>query len=67
MRQFFPLLDQNPHIVYADNASSVHKPQSVLDAVSHYASTSYANIHRGQYELAEQSEYYYIESKKKVA
>lgn len=67
MRPLFPLLDQNPHIVYADNASTVHKPQSVLDAISHYASTSYANIHRGQYELAEQSEQCYLESKKKVS
>lgn len=67
MRPLFPLLYSQPDIVYLDNASTVQKPQSVIDAMSAYLMTNYANIHRWQYELAYHSEELYIQSKKDVA
>ncbi len=68
IKKEFPLLDQyGDDLIYLDNASTTHKPQSIIDAMSVYQSTSYANIHRGIYSLAEQSELLYDDSKKKIA
>lgn len=38
--------------VYFDNANTTHKPQQVIDAITHFYSTSYANIGRGSYTKA---------------
>ena len=54
----FPLLagtNRGRPLVYLDSASSAQKPQQVIDAVSHFYSHDYANIHRGIYELSERS------------
>ena len=67
LRKNFPIFHEHPELIYLDNASTTHKPQQVLDAMSEYVSHSYSNIHRGQYSLAEQSELLYMQSKKKVA
>lgn len=67
IKKEFPIFLEYPDLVYLDNASTTHKPQSVIDAMSSYQMTSYANIHRWVYDLAEQSELLYTESKKKVA
>ena len=66
-RPLFPIFSNNPDIIYVDNASTTQKPQSVIDAMNHYMFNDYANIHRWQYYLAEQSDFIYKESKKKVA
>lgn len=64
----FPIFsNHSPDLLYFDNASTVHKPQSVITSMSDYISTCYANIHRGVYALSEQSEGLYKESKQKVA
>lgn len=66
-KSLFPLFSHYPDIVYMDNASTTQKPQAVLDAIHNYTTTSYANIHRGQYALAEQSELHYHQTKKTLA
>lgn len=63
----FPLSIAYPDLVYLDNASTTPKPQFVLDQVNHYITHDYANIHRGVYDLAEQSEIFYEASKKATA
>lgn len=63
----FPLFTTHPDLVYLDNASTTPKPQYVIDCVDHYISHDYANIHRGHYSLAEQSELLYEQSKKMTA
>ncbi len=63
----FPLLTTHPDLVYLDNASTTQKPQYVIDRVDHYITHDYANIHRGVYDLAEQSEILYEQSKKMTA
>ena len=46
-------------VVYLDSASSSQKPQPVLDAMEQLYETTYANVHRGVYELgAETTERY---------
>lgn len=67
IRKQFPIFQSHPDLIYFDNASTTHKPQFVIDAMNNYITHNYANIHRGQYALAEQSELAYTHSKKTVA
>ena len=56
VRRDFPILSTlraNKPLVYLDSASSAQKPRAVLDAIEHCYTTSYANVHRGIYELSE--------------
>jgi cysteine desulfurase/selenocysteine lyase len=70
IRQDFPVLSRTNRgkpLIYLDNAATSQKPQSVIDAVSNYYRTSNSNVHRGVYELAEDAENLYRESRKKIA
>jgi cysteine desulfurase/selenocysteine lyase len=63
IKRDFPLLmHATPHgrpVVYLDSASSSQKPQAVLDAMEGLYETTYANVHRGVYQLgAETTERY---------
>jgi cysteine desulfurase/selenocysteine lyase len=58
IRKSFPILERevnNKLLVYFDNAATAQKPQSVIDALSHYYSNYNANIHRGIHMLAEEA------------
>lgn len=46
----FPVLDSGVH--FLDSAASSQKPIPVLEAMDSFARTSYANVHRGAYELS---------------
>ena len=63
----FPIFENNPGLVYLDNAASAQKPGYVIDGIKHFLEHDYANIHRGAYNLSEKSEELYENSKKKVA
>ncbi len=63
----FPIFTQNPGMIYLDSASTAQKPSHVIDGMSTFLQTSYANIHRGAYAISEQAEDLYIASKEKVA
>jgi cysteine desulfurase / selenocysteine lyase len=63
----FPIFENNPWLVYLDNAASTQKPRFVIDGVSDFVSKDYANIHRGSYSLSERSEEMYYLSKETVA
>jgi cysteine desulfurase/selenocysteine lyase len=58
IRADFPIFERPVHgkpLAYLDSAASAQKPRQVLDAMTSFYETSYANIHRGVYELAERS------------
>lgn len=58
IRKQFPILGRmvkGKPLVYFDNAATSQKPQSVIDALSHYYSYYNANIHRGIHTLAEEA------------
>ena len=58
VRKDFPIFDETMRgkpLVFLDSAASAQKPRAVLDAMSKLYTTSYANIHRGVYELSERS------------
>ncbi|MCK9467036.1 MAG: aminotransferase class V-fold PLP-dependent enzyme [Candidatus Absconditabacterales bacterium] len=63
----FPIFQNNPGMIFLDNAASTQKPKYVIDGVNYFVSNDYANIHRGAYHLSEKSEEIYQESKKIVA
>lgn len=46
----FPILDSGVH--FLDSAASSQKPIPVLEAMDRFARTSYANVHRGAYQLS---------------
>jgi cysteine desulfurase/selenocysteine lyase len=58
LRADFPIFEQTFHgrpLAYLDSAASSQKPREVLDAMVRFYETSYANVHRGVYELAERA------------
>jgi cysteine desulfurase/selenocysteine lyase len=58
VRADFPIFERPVHgkpLAYLDSAASAQKPRPVLDAMTRFYETSYANIHRGVYELAERA------------
>lgn len=66
LRADFPLLKQKNRgkpLVYLDNSNTNQKPQSVIDAISHYYCYDNANIHRGIYELSERATREYEKSR----
>jgi cysteine desulfurase/selenocysteine lyase len=69
IKKDFPILSQqvNGHrLVYLDSAASSQKPQPVLDAMEHLYETTYANIHRGVYQIAEEATRLYEEARSKL-
>ena len=58
LRADFPIFEQNFHgkpLAFLDSAASSQKPRQMLDAMRAFYETSYANVHRGVYELAERA------------
>src|SRR5260221_4395801 len=70
LRADFPILQQKVNgylLVACDNASTSHKPQSVIDAMVQFYTTTNANIYRGIHLFAEQATQQYENARKKVA
>ncbi|HET8893804.1 MAG TPA: cysteine desulfurase [Gaiellaceae bacterium] len=58
LRADFPIFEQQIHgkpLAFLDSAASSQKPRQMLDAMNDFYSTSYANVHRGVYVLAERA------------
>ncbi len=58
LRADFPIFEQVFHgkpLAFLDSAASSQKPRQMLQAMTHFYETSYANVHRGVYELAERA------------
>ncbi len=58
LRADFPIFEQQIHgkpLAFLDSAASSQKPRQVLEAMNRFYETSYANVHRGVYELAERA------------
>ncbi len=66
-RSDFPIFTTHPDLVYLDSASTAHKPQKVIDSLSHFFANDYANIHRGAYDLSMESSRLYDRAKMAVA
>src|SRR5437763_5231068 len=58
LRADFPIFEQTFHgkpLAFLDSAASSQKPRQMLDAMQEFYETSYANVHRGVYQLAERA------------
>ena len=58
VRADFPILQQRIHgkpLAFLDSAASAQKPRAVIEAMSRFYESDYANIHRGVYELSERA------------
>ena len=58
LRADFPIFEQTFHgkpLAFLDSAASSQKPRQVLEAMTQFYETSYANVHLGVYELAERA------------
>jgi cysteine desulfurase / selenocysteine lyase len=69
LRADFPIFEQLIHgkpLSFLDSAASSQKPRQVLDAMREFYETSYANVHRGVYELAERATAGYEGAREKV-
>ena len=58
LRADFPIFEQEIHgkpLAFLDSAASSQKPRQMMEAMTAFYSTSYANVHRGVYVLAERA------------
>ena len=70
LRADFPIFEQQIHgkpLAYLDSAVSTHKPRQVLEKLTDFYETSYANVHRGVYTLSERATAEYEGARQKVA
>ena len=54
-KESFSFFTNNPNIVYCDSAATAHKPQVVIDRMSHFYAHENAPVYRGLYHHAEQA------------
>lgn len=66
-RSDFPIFSTHPDLVFLDSASSAQKPKMVIDSLSRFFATDYANIHRGAYDLSMESSRFYELAKTSIA
>lgn len=70
VRDDFPALQQTIHghpLIWLDNAATTHKPQRVIDAMSHFYSHDYSNIHRAAHALAARATDHYEAARQTVS
>jgi cysteine desulfurase/selenocysteine lyase len=70
VRADFPIFEQTIHgkpLAFLDSAASSQKPRQMLEAMVRFYETSYANVHRGVYELAERATAALEASRERVA
>ena len=67
IRSDFPILDQTIYrqkpLIYLDNAASSQRPRQVVQAMTDFYETAYANVHRGTHWLSEEASRLYEEAR----
>ncbi len=69
-RDDFPILAKpvnGKRLAYLDSAASAQKPKAVLDAMTDFATSEFANVHRGVHKLAAVATERYEQARIKVA
>jgi cysteine desulfurase/selenocysteine lyase len=67
LREDFPIFRAHPELVYLDSGASAQKPQAVIDRVTRFYESGYANIHRGVYGLSARATDDYEATRRTVA
>lgn len=63
MRDAFPIFQNHPNLVYLDTAATAHKPQVVIDALTHFYGSEYATVHRAAYRFSVKATEQYNEAR----
>lgn len=66
IKRDFPIFANNPGLVFLDSAASAQKPEAVIERVSNFYRTDYANVHRGVYRLSTRSSELYENARETV-
>jgi cysteine desulfurase/selenocysteine lyase len=69
LRRDFPILMREVHgkkLVYLDNAASAQKPNHVLNVMNSFATSEYANVHRGVHYLSGAATERYEQARERV-
>lgn len=67
IRKHFPMFENNPQLIYFDNAATTYKPDAVIQTVTDFYTKHTANVHRGDYDISYQVSKAYEDCRKKVA
>jgi len=71
IRKDFPILKREMRegvpLVFLDSAASSQRPKQVIQAMSRFYETEYANVHRGIYKLAEEATAAFESARERVA
>lgn len=67
IRKDFPMIENNPDLVYLDSAATSLKPQCVIDSVVDFYAKHTSNVHRGDYRVAEINDKLYDGTRNLVA
>ncbi len=63
----FPIFSNNSDLIFFDSTATSQKPKMVIDGITDFLSNNYSNIHRGMYDIAQNAETLYKQSKVKTA
>jgi len=67
IRKDFPILINHPDEIYLDSAASSLKTKSVIELIDYYYDHLGTNVHRGTYDLSQQTTSLYEKSRAKIA
>ncbi len=67
IREDFPMIRNNPDLVYFDNGATSWKPQSVIDAVTGFWTGYNSNVERGDYPIAAKADSAYMNTRKIIS
>ena len=52
LKEQFPILKNNPDLIYLDSGATTHKPESVIKTMTEFLENDYGTVHRGIYSLS---------------
>ena len=67
IRKDFPMIRNNPDLIYFDNGATTYKPQAVIDAVNDFYCSFTSNVERGEYATAVKADQAYWNTRKVIA
>ena len=67
IRKDFPMITNNPNLIYFDNGATTYKPKQVIEAVRGFYENYTSNIERGDYKTAIMADNAYHNAREKVA
>ncbi|MCR5230884.1 MAG: cysteine desulfurase [Solobacterium sp.] len=67
IREDFPMIRNNPGLVYFDNGATSWKPQAVIDAVNGFWTGYNSNVERGDYPIAAKADSAYLNTRKIIS